>query len=349
VGNAADPSDGDSGTSGIQNFGAVAYNYRIGTTEVTVGQYTTFLNAVAATDTYALYDTLMATDLNSAGISRSGPSGSYSYNAIGSANHPVTFVSWGDAARFTNWLHNNQPTGLQTASTTERGAYTLDGATTQPALMAISRNAGARWFIPSENEWYKAAYHQPATQGGDADNYWAYPTRTNSEPYSDQPPGSSAPTPSNTANFSKNDGVANGYNDGAAVTGSPNLSSTQNYLSNVGAYAFSASPYGTFDQVGNVWEWTEGVLELETGPPGPFRVIRGGSWDSNPDGLLASVRSFTVLGPAGAGPNIGFRVATVPEPSTVLLTIAAVAILLTVRRKPPCTVSRLTTARPFAC
>ena len=39
---------------------------------------------------------------------------------------------------------------------------------------------GARWFIPSENEWYKAAYHQPAAQGGDGDNYWAYPTGTNS-------------------------------------------------------------------------------------------------------------------------------------------------------------------------
>jgi hypothetical protein len=53
-------------------FGAVAYDYRIGTIEVTVGQYTDFLNAVAATDTYALYHTSMATDLNSAGISRSG-------------------------------------------------------------------------------------------------------------------------------------------------------------------------------------------------------------------------------------------------------------------------------------
>ena len=93
VGNANDPATGSL-------YGGVGYAYRIGTTEVTVGQYTAFLNAVAATDTYALYNTSMATDLNIAGIARSGVSGSYSYSVIGSANQPVTYVSWGDAARF---------------------------------------------------------------------------------------------------------------------------------------------------------------------------------------------------------------------------------------------------------
>ena len=65
VGNANDPATGSL-------YGGVGYAYNIGTTEVTVGQYTAFLNAVAATDTYALYNTSMATDLNIAGISRSG-------------------------------------------------------------------------------------------------------------------------------------------------------------------------------------------------------------------------------------------------------------------------------------
>ncbi len=106
VGNANDPATGNL-------YGGVGYGYNIGTTEVTVGQYTAFLNAVATTDTYALYNTPMATDDNIAGISRSGASGSYSYSVIGSANHPVTYVSWGDAARFSNWLHNGQPTGAK--------------------------------------------------------------------------------------------------------------------------------------------------------------------------------------------------------------------------------------------
>ena len=32
--------------------------------------------------------------------------------------------------------------------------------------MAITRNAGATYFIPSENEWYKAAYYDPTLNGG---------------------------------------------------------------------------------------------------------------------------------------------------------------------------------------
>ncbi len=90
-GNANDPSTGSL-------FGGVAYNYNIGEYDVTVGQYTAFLNAVAATDTYGLYNSGMATDGNVAGIQQNGPSGGYTYNVIGSANHPITYVNWFDAA-----------------------------------------------------------------------------------------------------------------------------------------------------------------------------------------------------------------------------------------------------------
>ena len=74
-GNANDPA-----TGGI--YGGVAYDYQIGKYDVTIGQYTDFLNAVAATDTYSLYNASMATDLNAAGIAQAGSSGSYTYSAI---------------------------------------------------------------------------------------------------------------------------------------------------------------------------------------------------------------------------------------------------------------------------
>lgn len=73
--------------------GGVDNAYSIGKYEVTVGQYAAFLNAVAVTDTYGLYNPSMATDLNVAGIARTGAPGSYSYGVIGSPNHPVTYVS----------------------------------------------------------------------------------------------------------------------------------------------------------------------------------------------------------------------------------------------------------------
>jgi formylglycine-generating enzyme required for sulfatase activity len=177
---------------------------------------------------------------------------------IGSADHPITYVSWGDAARFTNWLHNGQPAGAEGPGTTETGAYTLNGATSSPALMAVTRNANAIWFIPTENEWYKAAYYQPAAQGGDSDSYWTYPMRTNSFPFSDQPPGA---TPDNTrvGNFYRNDFMVNGYDDGYAVAVSASLDPdpSQNYLNDVGAYTASPIFYGTFDQGGNAREWNE--------------------------------------------------------------------------------------------
>jgi sulfatase modifying factor 1 len=306
VGNAGNANDST-------GFGAVGYAYRIGTYEVTVGQYTAFLNAVAATDTYSLYNTSMTTDLNIAGISQSGVSGSYSYSVIGSPNKPVTHVSWGDAARFSNWLHNGQPNGLQDLSTTEGGAYTLNGAITRAALNAVTRNASARWFIPSEVEWYKAAYHK---NDGATGNYWDFPTSTDATPYSDQPPGSAAPTQSNTVNAFEDDGIANGYNDGYAVTLSTSYSSNQNYLTDVGAYVHSTSPYGTFDQGGNVWEWNEALIG------GSFRGVRGGSWNSDSGVLGSTLQSSNQ--PNVTSANFGFRVATiVPEPSSIALAAAA--------------------------
>jgi len=311
-GNANDPTTGNL-------YGGVAYSYSIGKFEVTVGQYAAFLGAVAATDTYGLYNTSMASDGNIAGIAQSGSPGSYMYTVIGSPQHPVTYVSWGDAARFANWLHNGQPTGPQSAATTENGAYTLNGATSSAALSTITRNAGARWVIPTENEWYKAAYHQPAVQGGDIDNYWTYPMRTNSVPYSDQPPGA---TPDNTrvGNFYQTGGT--GYDEGYAVTGSGLYSSSQNYLTDVGAYASSPSFYGTFDQGGDVSEWNETIFTI---PGGNVRVVRGGAWDHSADFLQASSRD--IESPPLETNNLGFRVAAVPEPTSGALACIALGIL----------------------
>jgi hypothetical protein len=119
-------------------------------------------------------------------------------------------------------------------------------------------------------------------------NYWDYPTSTDAVPFSDQPPGSGAPTQSNTANFVKDDGSANGYDDGYAVTGSTLFNIAQNYLTDAGAYALSASPYDTFDQGGNVFEWNEALIS------GSFRGRRGGAGLNDFDFLRASVRD--VLG-----------------------------------------------------
>jgi sulfatase modifying factor 1 len=215
VGNQADTRVMLDGTTG---YGAVAYEYNIGTTEVTIAQYTSFLNAVAATDRVnGLYSDGMA--LANGGITRTGTNGSYRYTAVSTrANHPVNYVSFWDAARFANWMHNGQPVGLQNNSTTEDGAYTLTSS--GRFANTITRNANWRWAITSENEWYKAAFYQPQSQGGDSDNYWLYGTSTNII----------------------NGSLANVGNDATTPVGS-----------------YAANSNGVFDMAGNLAEWTESI------------------------------------------------------------------------------------------
>jgi len=270
--------------------GAVDYVYNIGKYEVTAGQYTEFLNAVAATYTYGLYNTWMADPGTPKGcnIQRSGYSGSYTYSVAADwADRPVNYVSWGDAARFANWLHNGQPTGeltgdpTQDAWLTEDGSYFLNGATSDTALLAITREPDATWVITSEDEWYKAAYHK---NDGVTGNYFDYPTSNDTTPSNDL----IDPDPGNNANFL----------DGGYTIGSPY------WRTEFGEFENSESPYDTFDQGGNVWEWNESILDVT------WRGIRGGPFGLENAFLHAAYRG--TLYPSVEGTYVGFRVAEVP-------------------------------------
>jgi formylglycine-generating enzyme required for sulfatase activity len=295
------------------NYGGVNYSYQIGKYDVTIGQYTDFLNAVATTDTYSLYNTRMATDLNVAGIARAGSSGSYTYSVINnggdSSNRPITYVSWWDSARFSNWMANGQPTGAQSSTTTENGAYNVNGATSgnAPAKNVTNPNTSAAptLFIPNENEWYKAAYFDPTLNSGSG-GYYAYATQSNTAP------GNIVGSGTNQANY------RNGL---YSVTQSSSYSASQNYLTDVGAFTNSASFYGTFDQNGIVFQWND----LD-GTSGSSRGLRGGDWNL-PASFFVSSTGFSRT-PSDEDRNIGFRLASpvaVPEPSTYCMALAGLA------------------------
>jgi MYXO-CTERM domain-containing protein len=263
-------------------FGAVGYAYDIGTYEVTNAQYAEFLNFKAASDPLALYN-------SSSSIVQSGSSGGYSYSVFpGRDDMPVQYVSVYDAMRFANWLNNGQGSG-----DTETGAYTLLGGTATPSNgTTVTRNAGATIVLPSEDEWYKAAYYDALSA-----SFFDYPAGSDTQIVC------SAPTAS-----------ANRENCGNAV-GDVTIR---------GSYTGSPSPYGTYDQGGNVYEWNEWIS-------GSFRGMRGGSWANVATDAAASSRpNFT---PTVNSAYIGFRVAmVVPEPDTGLL--AMVGLLgLAVRRR----------------
>ncbi len=285
------------------SVGSVGYDYQIGKYEITAGQYTEFLNAVAKADPYELYNPNLAItyQLRGAGIKRSGSSPNFSYSlSAEAANRPVNYVSFWDAARFANWLHNGQPVGPEGSGTTEDGSYHDVG---NQAL--FGRNAGATFVIPTEDEWYKAAYHDKTV--GLSSTYFDYPTRTNAVPGRDTNETTNA---GNNANYLTFD----------YLIGNPF------YRTEVGEFELSESPYGTFDEGGNVTEWNETAVNDSS------RGARVGHFGTPSIAMNASFGGFA--DPTGEGPGLGFRVARIPEPSTTTLAvISAIAGYFFFRRR----------------
>jgi formylglycine-generating enzyme required for sulfatase activity len=163
-----------------------------------------------------------------------------------------------------------------------------------------TRNAGATYFIPTENEWYKAAYYDPTLNGG-AGGYWIYPTKSNTTP-------SNVLSPTGTNN-------ANNYN----VT----YTDSMNYLTPVGSFILSPGPYGTYDMGGDILQWNEADIPGGIYFSGSTRGMRGGAFSINPIGMASLNRYYWP--PTDVNASFGFRVASVPEPSTLAL-LAAGAI-----------------------
>jgi len=262
-------------TADDTGYGAVGYKYQIGKHEVTADHWA----AVIAADPNV------------------GNAGDWS------GSQPTAGTSWHEAAKFCNWL---------TTGSANSGYYTISGGEATPNALghdAYAAAHGTTYFIPTENEWYKAAYHKNNGVTGGASNYWEYPTGSDSVPVGIRNPQ----VPAFDAVFS------DWYNQGHP-----------NDVTNAGV----ASPYSTIGQGGNVWEWNETAI-------GSSRGLRGGYWGTAtpPHFLLAaSYRSDGRYPTYEYDGVIGFRVASseaVPEPGSVaaLLGIAVMGLIWRWRRK----------------
>ncbi|MDR1280748.1 MAG: SUMF1/EgtB/PvdO family nonheme iron enzyme [Opitutaceae bacterium] len=254
----------DGGTTG---YGSVPYTYEIGKTEVTSGQYAEFLNAVAKTaDPYGLYNEGMDKNNDSlgCGITRSDSEGVYTYTATETLK-PVNFVSIYDAMRFTNWLTNGAIDGADT----ETGVYTLSGGSAPPSNLTVERNleengatltgtgslagvSGTVWALPSENEWYKAAYYSVANSS-----------------YSLYANGSSIIT-----------GAEANYYDYKGGPYEPE---------DVGGY--DPEQNGTNDMMGSLWEWNDSLIMNWDGSDINARGLRGGAFNYADARLASSGRN----------------------------------------------------------
>ena len=277
---------GNTADTAPAGYGAVATSFQIMKYEFTNQLYTDFLNSVAKTDTYSLYNASMGSNARG-GISRSGTSGFYSYAAkTNMGDKPVNYVSWFDSARVSNWYQN----GATSSSSTETGAYTLVSGQTTGTAPAV--NPGATFYVPTEDQWYKAAYYKG---GGTSAGYWNYATQNDSAPTAVTAGSTGIGSAGSNGNFAN-------YDSGADWNGQDGNVTT------VGTNG-GPSAYGAFDMTGNLFEWND-----LTGAAGSSRGLRGGRW--NGDAFVVSSSGSFSAGPSDEYDTRGFRLASpvsVPE------------------------------------
>ena len=234
-----------------------------------------------------------ANSAGSLGITMFDMSG-YGGNGV---DRPATGVSWYESATYVNWL--NTSTGGTEAYKFVGGTFQLWAPTDAGYNESNKfRNSNAKFWLPSTDEWYKGAY-------GQEDGSWSnFPDGTNIAP---------------TA-------VAGGTDANTAVYGQSVITGPAN-ITNAGGL----SSYGTMGQGGNVWEWNETAYDGTNNTAGENRELRGGSWLSYSNVLGASIRNYD--NPTDENIIDGFRVASVPEPSTGLLVVLGLSGLLLRRRK----------------
>lgn len=270
-------------TTGDPNpSGSVGYEYRIGTFEISESMVDK-ANSQSAAD---------GKPLSIARLAHRGPS------------RPITEISWVDAARFVNWLNTSQG---------HAPAYKFDGAgnfqlwsSSDAGYNAnnLYRNNLAFYFLPSSDEWYKAAYFDPV-----AGVYYDYPTGSNSQP----------------------DGIDSVSDTVFEAVFYEGASAGPKDITNVGI----ASPFGTFGQGGNVWELLETAADLHNTAATESRMNRGLGWTGTGFqnvGMLST--KFVQAGFDVPYFDAGFRVASrVPEPSLIALLSTAVLLLHSRYRK----------------
>jgi formylglycine-generating enzyme required for sulfatase activity len=149
--------------TGIVGLGSVSHNYRISKYEITNNQYVKFLNAINKTQISGLYDSRMTSSFIG-GINISGTNGSYTYSTKSGMNDmPVAYINYLSSIRFTNWLHNGSPTGTMSDiySVVNSGAYNIAYEDINQTSPIVTKNTYQKYWLPSLNEWHKAAYYRP--------------------------------------------------------------------------------------------------------------------------------------------------------------------------------------------
>jgi formylglycine-generating enzyme required for sulfatase activity len=302
--------------------GSVGYEYRIGKFEVTTSQWAEFMNAAFDRPQSEWISHLLPPgQWGAAGTTPNTPGGRRWFVPAGNEMRGVGGIDWRMAAIYCNWLHNNKSLDrsafLSGAYDVSTFAYVQSGPFTVFTDQR-TRSEGARYFIPTWDEWLKAAHYDPnkANNDGTTGGWWLYSNGSDS-PFVPGPPGELVNGQLATANF-----------------GFQNAGDLSCWSVPLGSYAGVQSPWGLVDTAGMTQEWTEEALGfIDVGYE--VRRLEGSSWGDNPAVFLADSVSF---GAGSAFPtlnfaSIGFRIASVVPGSGTLISVAVGVMLVASRRR----------------
>jgi len=218
--------------------GAVGYRYRIARREISCTQWFEFVEAFAphVGSLYAWNSQFLGNAAIFQGFANGVPQ--YSFNAP-AAQAPIA-AGWQFAARYANWLHNSKATN---AEAFETGAYDLPPIGSTFDAYPHQSLDGARFWIPTLDEWVKATHYDPDRYGEGMEGYWLH-TNASQVPLTPGPPG----TP--------------GAETSAGWAAPPTLP--------LGSYPEVDAPWGLLDVSGGGREWSEtsaggGVLRFLPG------------------------------------------------------------------------------------
>ncbi len=294
--------------------GAVGYEYRIGRTEITTGQWLDFVNTFSVQSDALEFFAVPVTWGASSDPDYNGPGRRWRLNNPAAAMRPLFGITWRDAALFCNWLHNDRPS---TIDGIQNGAYDASTFGFIPGPGGVftdqrRHNPDARFWIPTWDEWLKSVHYDPNRFGDNQEGWWIYPHGSDSPPISGLP----------------------GVGQTSVGVRLPNFAELSIPL---GAYPETLTPWGLLDATGGASEWVEETFEERFGA----RVFRGadGAYagdmpnDGNMRDIVHELAGFTPT----ARSAIGLRIASaVPAPSVSGVFVLGSILFLQRRRHQTC-------------
>lgn len=227
---------------------------------------------------------------------------------------PVGNISWRMAAMYANWLHNDKSTDREAFL---NGAYDVStfGYSGTTFTDQFAHHPTARFWIPTWDEWIKAAHYDPNRAGPGQGGYWTYPTTSDTIP-AYGPPGERVRlggTPQPDAN-----GPLAEANGGWSNLNFPGFNP---FAVNLAAYPSVQSPWGLLDLAGGTSEWVEeiGFADPDNQAFPIARLFEGSSWAIPSSPLSDQLRIVGGDFPSLSTYDLGFRIAAaVPAPGCVL-------------------------------